>query len=493
LSGLHTNADLQLPRGNLSANAVEPTAALPSVDSFFPQRQYSPDSPLCFVHVAKAAGTTVRLVMENAFDGDRTFPSGSSAFEGRYLFLTKALKVGDDLSRFDALSGHFGARDAELLGNRANVFTWLREPAERVISQFFFFVQDRQPHLRHYLERLDQGDRIETVFLDWLADQPAGWHRLQGSLVTGHNKVYADWKRDHPEMTLTEAAIEALRRCFFIGLVEDQERSLDAFCALTSILPPKLTTRRNALAVRPKRFEFTAEEQAGFERLLAPDRAFYALAKEVYARQMAGLAAMAGTKPALSLVGDRKALREFLLREAARRVPVLTEWKAWDPILGENLDGREQFKAADGTVSRWRWTGSGADTFLYFRLPKGTGFELVFRLNPATPPRHAQSAALRVEGEALPLSLREGNNGRAELVATIARNHADRLPALAELHLHTPVMLDESTLVPYAGTRRLGLAIESISAVPLGTPAPSGVRSLRSTLSALPIVRRFRR
>jgi hypothetical protein len=149
-------------------------------------------------------------------------------------------------------------------------------------------------------------------------------------------------------------------------------------------------------------------------------------------------------------------------------MPVLSKWDAWDPILGENLDTREQFKASDGTVSRWRWTASRPDTFLYFRLPKRTGFELRIRLSPATPLRHSERAALRIHGKSIPLSLRMTLDGRVDLVATIPRRFGDRLPALAEVHLNTPEMLDESTLVPYAGTRHLGLAIESISAAPFG-------------------------
>ena len=427
LSGQHANADLLLTRGNPSASALEAPSALPSVETFFPQRAYNPSSPLCFVHIAKAAGTTVRLVMENAFAGDRTFPNGSGAFAGGYVHLKNALRAGDDLRHFDVLSGHFGAQIGNHLEPQANLFTWLREPRDQAISEFFFFVaQERQSYLRPYAERLDRGDRPETVFLDWLADQPPGCHRFQGHLVFGCTKNHSDWRKEHPQTTLADAAIDAVRRCFFIGLVEDQERSLDAFCALTSILPPRLTAKRNAGTNRPKSLNFSADEQAELERLLAPDRAFYALAKAIHSRQMTGLARSRGVVPALALVGDREALRELILRDAAPRTPVLTRWEAWDPILGENLDSREQLRASDGSVSRWRWTASMPDTFLYFRLPKGTGFELRIRLNPATPASHAQRVVLR------------------------------------------PQMLDERTLVPYAGTRHLGLAIESISAVPFG-------------------------
>lgn len=62
---------------------IEPlTTVLPPGASFFPQRAYNPGAALCFVHVAKAAGTSVRMMMENAFSGDQTYPSASRLAKG---------------------------------------------------------------------------------------------------------------------------------------------------------------------------------------------------------------------------------------------------------------------------------------------------------------------------------------------------------------------------------------------------------------------------
>lgn len=56
---------------------AELNPALPPAASLFPQRAYNHGAALCFVHVAKAAGTSVRLTIENAFPGDRTYPGAS--------------------------------------------------------------------------------------------------------------------------------------------------------------------------------------------------------------------------------------------------------------------------------------------------------------------------------------------------------------------------------------------------------------------------------
>ncbi len=446
---------------------AELNPALPPAASLFPQRAYNHGAALCFVHVAKAAGTSVRLTIENAFPGDRTYPGASRLQVGAHTKVRQARDAGDDFLRFKALSAHAGAALGDMLAPDANLFTWLRDPTDRVISAFFYSViQQRYRADATSTARVDAGERVETVFLDWLASPDAD-NSLIGQLVYGVPPNRAAWRQAHPGAGLLEAALEALRRCFFIGLMEDHDRSLDAFCALTSILPPKQSQKRNPGTSRPSRLDFTPDEQARFDAVLAPDRAFYALARQIYDLQMAELAERGRTDPALALLGDREGLRRHILQLAASQTPALATWRAWDPVLGENLDSREKLTSPEGETSRWRWTGNNPDTFLYFRLPRRTAFELRIHLAPATPPSHAEQTTLKLSGEPVPMALASAPEGRAELVATVPQSLASRLPELAELHLHTSRMLDESTLVPYAGTRNLGLAIEAISATPV--------------------------
>lgn len=431
-------------------------------------RSFNAGAPIGFVHVMKAAGTTVRLVLENAFSGDMVYPTGSPLFAGRYIPLKRGVNAGDDLTRYRLLSGHFGVVAGERLDRDANLFTWLREPGDRVTSEFFYFVvQERLEGYQPYIDRMDAGERAEEVFLDWLHDVPPDFHPQMSQLVSGIRLNYPDWRKAHPDTRLADAAVDALSRCFFIGLMEDQERSLDALCALTGILPPRSSPKRNPGTRRPEKLRFTTEEQARFDAQIAPDRAFYALALQVYDRQMADLAARGRTDPALALIGDRAALRAHLLEHAAADAAPLKTWSAWDPVLGENLDGREELRSPGAVASRWRWTASRPDTFLHFRLPRRT-FELTIRLNPATPPHHAEGATLRLSGTEVPLAIAHRQDGRIDLTAMISWRLARRLPKVSELHLHTAVMLDESKLVPHAGTRMLGLAIESIHARPMG-------------------------
>ncbi|HWA18575.1 MAG TPA: hypothetical protein VG757_06225 [Devosia sp.] len=444
---------------------VEHVKPFPPVEAFFPRRKFDPDAPICFVHVMKTAGTTVRLTLENAFDGEQVFPSGSSAYVGGYLKLREALQAGDDFNSYAAISGHYGWKITAHLSARANLFTWFREPRDRAISHFFFkVVQNRAEGTGALLQRIDSGERLESIFMDWARKmfvQP--FHALAvGNPDKGYGAAKGGPYRD--------VAIDVLHRCFFIGLLEDHERSLDGLSALTSILPPKQEVKRNVGVKRGKGLSLLADEQAEFDSLLATEIAFYERVRQVYDHQMKELREAQDENPAFGLIGNREGLRQYLLGlpQMARRRK-LTQWKAWDAVQGENLDSREEFKEKDGKRSRWRWTASMPDTYLYFDPPPGP-FRIRLRLNPATPLENARNAELRIAGHEIDLRLEAAPSGRNDLVGEISAGLRATFPETLEFHIHTPVMLDESKFGYRVGTRMLGLALESISAEPLPDP-----------------------
>ena len=43
----------------------------------------------------------VCFVLENAFEGNRTYPNASPIFSGRYIPLRRTFEAGDDLRRYD--------------------------------------------------------------------------------------------------------------------------------------------------------------------------------------------------------------------------------------------------------------------------------------------------------------------------------------------------------------------------------------------------------
>jgi hypothetical protein len=274
--------------------------------------------------------------------------------------------------------------------------------------------------------------------------------------------------QQNPGRDVTEHAISLLRRCFFIGLLEDNERSRDGLAAITGILPPRLSIQRNKGTRRETRLSLSPEEQREFEQIHEADDRFYDMVRAIYRRQMDELAARAGQHPAIGLIGNRDALRRHLMHQPgglAQRE--LSTWHTWDKGHEDNLDNRESHTSADGTVRRWRWTGPGQDTHLYFRFPRTTGQLLTITVNAATPLRNVAAATVHLSGTPILLKLTEVPGVGYHLRARLSRSVLRSLPEIVDIHIHTANMFDEGEDSEVGDPRLLGIALESVAVEPL--------------------------
>jgi hypothetical protein len=86
----------------------------------------------CFIHVPKVAGTSIIHVMKERFGYSNVF----HVVENRFW----AVPIGHLLRRYRIIAGHFSIRylsDLDL--QEAFVFTFLRDPVDRLLSQYAYF------------------------------------------------------------------------------------------------------------------------------------------------------------------------------------------------------------------------------------------------------------------------------------------------------------------------------------------------------------------
>ncbi len=163
---------------------------------------------IAFVHIPKAAGSTIKFVLRNSFclrhcDVRSSYPDG--IFRADELALARRVYPG-----LRSISGHALVAPTEHLPDDVRCFTFLREPLRRTVS-------DYQHHLRGG-RRARHGRptlSLEAYFDTW-SNGPL--RNRQVFHLAGAEDL--------------DKAKAALERYMFVGLVERFDESLDAFARL---------------------------------------------------------------------------------------------------------------------------------------------------------------------------------------------------------------------------------------------------------------------
>lgn len=116
-----------------------------------PGHRYHP-RPLIFLHVPKAAGTTLQEIIVRQYPGGKGFRfTGAPEREREFLAMSDAERAA-----YDVLTGHVAYGIHRHVPGSPVYVTMLRDPVERIISHYYFVL--RKPD--HYLHDLVAGGRM---------------------------------------------------------------------------------------------------------------------------------------------------------------------------------------------------------------------------------------------------------------------------------------------------------------------------------------------
>lgn len=140
---------------------------------------YAP-RPLIFLHIPKAAGSTLQELIVRQYAGGRSFTFTGD--QGRYSEF--AGMSAAERGSFDVLLGHVQFGVHEHLPDPATYITMLREPVDRVVSHFHFILQRKEHYLHESLRRRGYSLRewllearplvVDNYQLRWLISRPMG-------------------------------------------------------------------------------------------------------------------------------------------------------------------------------------------------------------------------------------------------------------------------------------------------------------------------------
>ena len=150
---------------------------------------------LISIHIPKTAGRSFRVILKRVYGEKKVFNVTRESGKAWNEELEKAIPPQTEI-----LHGHFTFSDISRLyrEKRMPLITWLRDPVERVISNYYFFIQ-----------RVQNGAR------------PHASHRGDEKLMT---YIRLDSSRNRMSRFLEGVALKDL---FFVGILEHFDEELE--------------------------------------------------------------------------------------------------------------------------------------------------------------------------------------------------------------------------------------------------------------------------
>jgi len=228
---------------------------------------YDPDLPcLVFLHVEKTAGTSLTEMLCHSLDAP-------SYIEKRDVLLGLS---ACEMSQFDFFAGHFNYDTLSLIPREKRIFTFLRDPRERLISLYNFWRCHPEGHpAEHDLIRLARDFPPREFFAHPLVQGSAScWNHMIWCLFG--NRAWTEWKNLFEKTDKREratllsnfrrSASAHLENFFFIGFSHDFVNSYREFIHLLGLPQQEILHLHSIEDLRAKE-GFLAERSIKFDPL----------------------------------------------------------------------------------------------------------------------------------------------------------------------------------------------------------------------------------
>lgn len=236
----------QKPSGNTATTVVIPQAK--QVPGNLPDQPIDHPLSLVSLHIPKTAGTSFRQVLQSVY-GDQLCKVD---IRNDQLFINNKLFVGDKLpSATSVIHGHFyynQLSQAIALPADIRIVTWLRDPVERVISNYYYLSR----RLAEELQEEQKGLNIRM--------------KMQRSLLEFAASPFA---RNRMSKFLAGVRLEEL---FFVGIVESYAADMARLREMLQWPEVKLSVENSTGAAR---LEVDADTRAKIAALNAADVTLY--------------------------------------------------------------------------------------------------------------------------------------------------------------------------------------------------------------------------
>ena len=234
---------------------------------------------LIFLHIPKAAGSTLQAVIRDNYPAESIFEVKSPLMESFARFRALSAEAKRDLK---AVMGHGVMGLDRELEQPCRYVTMLRDPVDRVVSNYYF-VRESPSHRLH--RHVVEGGLSLRDYVEQGVNLQMDNGQVRALSATGVGLGSAvPYGECMPEML--RAAMENLERRFEVaGLTERFDESLLLMARVLGWRTPiyrrqKVTRRRVAVAA------LSPADRLAIERVNRLDRELYARARERFERQL---------------------------------------------------------------------------------------------------------------------------------------------------------------------------------------------------------------
>ncbi|MBI2214481.1 MAG: sulfotransferase family 2 domain-containing protein [Acidobacteria bacterium] len=443
----------------------------------------TPEDQLVFVHIPKTAGLTVRAILSNRFDYGACYPRSNE-----WWWVGK--ESPGTLDHYRLFNGHFPYCVGELL-SRPLFFTMLREPVDRLASQFNYVRRSPSTPIHEFIS--ESGLTLEEfltnpVTANGLRDWQSGFIgsvgfgelcRIHKALTEIETERRDPGGTHYPNLGIAVAK-ERLGSFAMFGLSERFDESLMLLDYTFGWKPTRNYQSFNRRADRERREELSAKAIDAALALSCDDVELYAFAARLFDERFTAmchdlLERYGGARHAVrSGPLDGESLVELLEAHYKKRAierddGPRTTW-VWPPgaaAVGNGWHAAEEF--GDGRCARW--SGPGTVSTLDALLRCGTDYRVEFDILCVLEPSLLDTVSLAVDGESIALerissSSAEGHRFRGVVSASVV-GETDRIVTLAWKVGRTmkPSEVDPSNFDP----RWLGLCFGGVSLTSVGS------------------------
>lgn len=413
-------------------------------------RDFNARQSLYFLHIPKAAGTSIRVLLEDRY------PDGQICHH--YYPGELRTAPATELQQYQLYRGHLGATLYPLLDKPVNTFAWMREPLDLLLSNYAFRIQE------HLIPKT-------MSFSEWL-------EIIESDPVCKFLTMGLRLPEGNSPLSLFHGAVSVLQRCFLIGLVERHEDSVNLLCHHLGLYPPEVTAALNRTQSRPRVSDFTREIHDKVEKIVGTDRALYEWAAPLFQQRLEEMEKELGPEIAARFgPGEhpttervRAILRErFFQKQEA--VPLCEEidYTFDQPLIGEGWYER-QSQGPNIPFGCTRWiAGDTCRAVIYLPIQQRRACRLRFGISEVYTPDALAGLRLAVNGVNIPLepsSQRHPSlSSRHILQGVVPAEALQRASHLAQVTFTTNAYLSPIDRDPFTrDPRKFTVALNGITA-----------------------------